>query len=161
MNDMSAGWQLGLYSEMRIANSPSTVRCSRCARLLTAASPSCSSCTRGTPPHRSANSTENQIWNIAQRLSLQQAVTILACIPIVLGPPIIALGLIGRQFFVNPEDFRLSDWQIAIIFAAANLIISVIILQHLGGEILIILKQIGFWLQGTEPSFTQPALTPA
>ncbi|WAJ29508.1 hypothetical protein [Antarcticirhabdus aurantiaca] len=76
----------------------------------------------------------------------ERIVLVLACVPILLGPPLAALFLIGREAMRTP-GFRFIDWLTPAMIAAVNLILSVLILRHLGGELIVMLREVGVWIQ--------------
>ncbi|MBS3652593.1 hypothetical protein KEU06_28870 [Pseudaminobacter sp. 19-2017] len=71
----------------------------------------------------------------------------LACIPLVIGPPVAAIVIIGVKIMQDRSRLHLAEWQKPLGIAAANILISLLIWRYAVNQFTGSVEDTVYWLR--------------
>lgn len=124
-----------------------TTRCPKCSFPVPAGSATCDNC--GALVELARLGRENSaLINMVQRavgkplheIPAHRYVLILACIPFLLGPPVLALAIAGWMILRERTRWELPEWRKPVVIAVLNVVVSVMIWQALAEQAVVLLE---------------------
>lgn len=126
-------------------------RCPRCSFALTANTTTCESCGSFVPLEEASESGQFIRIIFGKRLNEMQPHEIayyLACIPLVIGPPVATLLIAGVRIFQDRSRLHMAEWQKPVAIAALNILISIVIWRYVAHQLTDLVQDAVYWVRG-------------
>lgn len=92
-----------------------------------------------------------------REFSLPEIALALACIPILIGPPLAAVVIVGIKILQDNSRYSLAEWRRPLFIALINIAFSILFWRYALGELGTVFLPIVEWIGGTFPSPSPPA----
>lgn len=140
-----------------------TLRCPRCSFVIGRNTSVCENCGSWVPLEAASDSSSQFFRMIfgkrLNEMAIHDIALYLSIIPLLLGPPVAAIIIAGVKILQDRSRLHMPEWQRPLLFAAVNIILSVIIWKFAATNVLDTIKDVIYWLR----DFANPAssrLTP-
>lgn len=71
----------------------------------------------------------------------------LACIPLLFGPPVVSILIVGVRILQDRSRLHMREWQKPLMIAVLNILISVLIWRYAATQVLETIQGIAYWVR--------------
>lgn len=143
---------------------PAVLRCPHCGFPITARTTTCENCHSFIPvADIAANGGLNRLISLLfgrqlASLSLPDVARLLAWIPLVIGPPVASLAIVGIKVAQDPARLHQREWQGPALIAALNIALSLVVWHYAAQELGDLARSLGTgladFIHGVRPGTT-------